>query len=596
MSGLFVVGSASLDTLHIKGQPLPSAGGAGMYTAMAAKRSGANVIMFGPRPDPMPEVLRPIAGQCEAWIGPVVPPEELPHFEIRHEGDQAIYLNYSIGAELRLDPADLPTDLSGFDGIHVIPLGDSSLQHKFLLACRERGGKLLSAGTFLKDIQENPAAVKRVLETADVFFMNEAEAIGLFGALENAETPPGKLLFVTLGMNGVVIIQGSFRTLLAAFPADILDPTGAGDTFCGAVLASLLSGIHPVMAARAAAILAAQEIENIGPAALLWDTPAPSVQLDDRVEINPLQVEAVAGIVRDLPEASPFNFTGVDFPPADHPQTMDYFFVSTLQQFSFWEDRDSRYDYPLIAPMDGKQLKGSSYLYHAYLRPLDAYPGFYSSERQAHLTREELLSVYRADDGSDPMPAFDLHLQQARQYGQDMLSLNLTPQEIVRRANESASPLKTFLMLLDHIGGYKEDPIRKKSTLLAICLNQRPESFLRIGEFEAPKPVVDYHAMRSALRTGMVSVLDSEFEAKLVERRLLTPEEEWSVRYATYRVQENVALISGKPIGAVDWFFFNYMRSHCPEMSEPICGECALNPVCAHRKELFQPVIRTTFY
>jgi len=47
---------------------------------------------------------------------------------------------------------------------------------------------------------------------------------------------------------------------------------------------------------------------------------------------------------------------------------------------------------------------------------------------------------------------------------------------------------------------------------------------------------------------------------------------------------------------AIDWFFFNYMRSHCPEMQEPVCEKCAADPVCAHRKQLFQPVFRTSFY
>jgi hypothetical protein len=48
-------------------------------------------------------------------------------------------------------------------------------------------------------------------------------------------------------------------------------------------------------------------------------------------------------------------------------------------------------------------------------------------------------------------------------------------------------------------------------------------------------------------------------------------------------------------MGAVDWFFFN-SRKRCPEMMEPVCGDCQVDPVCAHRKELFQPVLRTTFY
>jgi hypothetical protein len=45
----------------------------------------------------------------------------------------------------------------------------------------------------------------------------------------------------------------------------------------------------------------------------------------------------------------------------------------------------------------------------------------------------------------------------------------------------------------------------------------------------------------------------------------------------------------------VDWFFFN-ARRRCPEMTEPECAHCAVDPACAHRKALFQPVLRTTFY
>ncbi|MBN2471916.1 MAG: hypothetical protein JXN59_14430 [Anaerolineae bacterium] len=593
---ILVIGSPSLDQLHIHGRPVPSAGGAGMYTALAAARSGAAVTLYGLKPDPVPDLLRPVAERLKVWVGPVVAPADMPRFEIRHQGDQAEYLNFSIGAEARMRPEDLPADLSRYDAIHVIPLGDSELQLRFLRACRARGGTFLSAGTFLGDIQVKPDAVRQVMEIADVFFMNEAEAACVFGSLEGAEAKPGKLLFITLGRQGALVLQGGFQTRIPAAPADILDPTGAGDTFCGAALADIAGGHHPLMAARMAAALAAEEITAVGPAALLRGDPAPGVPLDAGVEIDAARVWSVAEVLGGLSEAGPFDFTGADYAPGGHPLAMEFFFVSTLQQFSFWEARDGKYDLPMIAPLDGVTLKGSAYLYHSYLRPLAADPEFFSPERQARLSAQELLAVYRADDGADPMPAFDLHLKMARQYGRDMLALGLTPREIVRRANASETPLKTFLRILDQVGGYREDPLRKKSTLLALILNQRPENFLRIGADEAPKPVVDYHAMRSALRSGMVVVRDNDLEKRLAERRLLTPAEEWRVRFAVYRVQEQVARLSGKPIGAVDWFFFNYMRAHCPEMSVPVCGECALDGVCAKRVDLFQPVIRTTFY
>jgi hypothetical protein len=67
------------------------------------------------------------------------------------------------------------------------------------------------------------------------------------------------------------------------------------------------------------------------------------------------------------------------------------------------------------------------------------------------------------------------------------------------------------------------------------------------------------------------------------------------VRLAAYQAIQRVQSLSGCSMGAVDWFFFN-ARRRCPEMTEPDCTNCAIDAACAHRKELFQPVIRTTFY
>jgi hypothetical protein len=393
-----------------------------------------------------------------------------------------------------------------------------------------------------------------------------------------------------------MVIQGAHQTHLSAVPAKGLDPTGAGDTFCGAVLAHLTEGEHPVMAARWAMALAAEEIEHIGPTALLWDEQLPGIALDEHVRINERQVERIAHVIQSLSAAAPFDFVGEDFPPVGHPATLDFFFASTLQQFGFWEEREGRYDQPLVAVIDGDRLKGSAYLDRAFLRPLRTNPAFYTPARQASLTRQEMVELFQADDGSHPMPALELHLRQAQAYGRDMLAMGINPQDIVQQSRNTNKPLQSFLRSLDHIGGYKEDPLRKKSNLLALCLNQRPEKFLVFGEGESVQPVVDYHGMRSGLRIGLVDVLDEKLSEKLAERRLLSVDEEWAVRYAVYRAQQKVVEVSGKGMGAVDWFFFAYMRSHCLEMSEPLCGECDADPVCAHRKELFQPVIRTTFY
>jgi sugar/nucleoside kinase (ribokinase family) len=595
MSAILVIGGASSDILHFEGQTVESAGGAGMYTAMAAHRSGVKTSLFAPRPDPLPQMLHPVADRLAAWFGPHVTLEELPHFEIAYHDGETRYLETFFGAELDLTPGSLPQDLSKYDCIHIIPLGDAQLQLSFLEACRQRGAKRISVGTYLNSIINQPETVRALIEEADIFFMNENEAIGLYGSVDKARTRPGKLLFVTLGEQGALVIQGDFTTEIPGVPSEALDPTGAGDTFCGATLAHLIQGTHPVMAARQAIPLAAEMTEHIGPTALFWTEASPAIPLDERVVVNETRVIRVAQLISNLNEVTPFPFIGSEFPSVDDPATLDFFFAAILQQFGFWTVDHDRYDHPLIASIDGKELKGSFYLFQSYLRRLADDPEFYTPSRQANLTSGDMLTIFRTDNGSDPMPALELHLDQAHQYGRDMLALNLTPKDVVRQAQVSAKPLKTFLGVLDHIGGYKEDPLRKKAGLLALILNQRPETFLVFGSNEQVAPVMDYHLMRACLRIGLIDVEDSELLKKLIERWVLAPDDEWSVRYVSYMAIEQVVKLSGKNSGAVDWFLFN-SRKRCPEMTEPRCELCPVDPVCAHRKELFQPIIRTTFY
>lgn len=111
---------------------------------------------------------------------------------------------------------------------------------------------------------------------------------------------------------------------------------------------------------------------------------------------------------------------------------------------------------------------------------------------------------------------------------------------------------------------------------------------------DAP-PVVDYHVMRSCLRIGLLDVVDPDLAGKLQDRMLLTADEEWVVRAAAFVAVQQLVRHSGKSMGAVDWFLFQ-ARQRCPEMSEPECASCPVDPLCAHRKELFQPVHRTSFY
>ena len=147
MNQLLVIGGASSDILHLQNQTVATASGAGMYIAMAARRCGAQVSLFSPRPDPCPGHLQPVAENLAQWLGPAIPPEQLPQFEISYRQRITKYLKASLDAEKMLSPVMLPADLSMYDLVHVTPLGNPPTQLSFIQACRQRGAQNSRIGT-----------------------------------------------------------------------------------------------------------------------------------------------------------------------------------------------------------------------------------------------------------------------------------------------------------------------------------------------------------------------------------------------------------------------------------------------------------------
>ena len=196
---LLVIGGASLDIYHLtNGQTVHSPGGAGLYTALAAACSGARAGMFAPRPDPMPEPLQAAAERI-AWRGPIVPPDQLPRFEIAHYGSgRATPLDASWGGEMLITPENFPGDHSAASIVHIAALRTAERQLGFAKALRMwnaesglQGAPVgmqslfrISAGTYGKICASEPDTVRELISLCDFFFMNENEANLLFGGVD----------------------------------------------------------------------------------------------------------------------------------------------------------------------------------------------------------------------------------------------------------------------------------------------------------------------------------------------------------------------------------------------------------------------------
>lgn len=269
MPHILVIGTASRDVLHLPTGVIHTIGGAGLYTALAAAHSGARVTLCAPQPREAPNTFAAAAARLH-WIGPCVSEDELPRLAIAHHGGgKATLLDAAWGAEMQLSTSDLPTDMHEFDAVHVAALSSASRMREFAHACRARGARLLSAGTYFRLVQQAPDVVRTLIGACDVFFMNDNEARGLFGSVEAVRASHGRHLFVTLGAGGALICTDTAQQRVTAPTVHEVDPTGAGDTFCGTALTALARGATALDAAATSCIVASDMIQAAGPARLL---------------------------------------------------------------------------------------------------------------------------------------------------------------------------------------------------------------------------------------------------------------------------------------------------------------------------------------
>ncbi len=116
----------------------------------------------------------------------------------------------------------------------------------------------------------NPAPAvelsKSMIEKASYITPNEHELkiiLGKDSTEEEMKKYPNKLI-VTLGSKGVKYFDGTEIKLIPSYKAEVVDTTGAGDTFCGALAAALVRGDGLEDAIRFANRAAAYSVTKLG--------------------------------------------------------------------------------------------------------------------------------------------------------------------------------------------------------------------------------------------------------------------------------------------------------------------------------------------
>lgn len=290
-SGVVVVGSLNAD-LTITTDRLPSAGetvaghdfairpgGKGANQAVAAVRLGSALSLVGAVGDDVHGNMLVQAADrdgidTDSIVRIAGTSTGVAVIEVDANGENSIVV--FPGANGRLAPHHVEQEAERIAAAAVVCLCLESPLETVIAATRlgHKAGAIVMLN--LSPFKEVPA---EVLADADLLLVNEHEAAQLLGStdptLDWEATARGftargvRDVVVTLGARGSMVIQGGPENLpvltpIPAAPTSVVDTTGCGDAFTGAVADSLARGEGLVAAARRAAVVASMAAATQG--------------------------------------------------------------------------------------------------------------------------------------------------------------------------------------------------------------------------------------------------------------------------------------------------------------------------------------------
>ena len=272
MNDVTILGYLSIDSLsHNDGAAFQQPGGAALYAALGARRTGATIAIVASVGPDWPE------GWTRALSGCGI----MTH-RVTRRADPTRRTQILHGPGLRQSPhfgredwlaatlAHQP-DPSGADGRVLVatPMPVSALAGILDAA----GDRAVVADTSEWVAANQAADLHALLSRLTVFAPSCEETRLLCPGLDDdqaalALAALGPCLVQKRGAQGLVVVQGTDLNRLPAHPAQVVDPTGAGDAVVGAIAAGLARGLTPFAAAQAAMAIGAMAVSGLGPSGL----------------------------------------------------------------------------------------------------------------------------------------------------------------------------------------------------------------------------------------------------------------------------------------------------------------------------------------
>jgi uncharacterized protein (TIGR00725 family) len=282
-------------------------GGNAVYAALGARLWASHVGLVTRHGTDLPAHLLPTLRRLGLGLDGVVATDSLTARSwllYEHDGRRT-FVDRAVPDESTrwVQPGDLPPQWLTDDAVvHVAPM-PLAVTTGIAVWVKQSAPSATVVVDPHEDWRADGPLLAELARAVDVFAPSVDELTTLAGTTDPRAGAEHLLLLgfpavvVKLGADGALVADGSGAHLVPAVPARVVDVTGAGDTFCGALAGSLAAGSTLHEATVRAAHTAAWSLEARGSLALAPMTPAHALA---RLEAEPVprRVVAVLGSAR----------------------------------------------------------------------------------------------------------------------------------------------------------------------------------------------------------------------------------------------------------------------------------------------------------
>ena len=247
--GILVVGTVTLDTVETTHKRVEDVlGGSGVYAAIAASFFGKPVRLVGIVGDDFPQEYINVMQSSGIDLEGLTQVENAKSFRWGGRYSEDFNVRDTLFTELNVIADFHPVLPEAYKDTTFLFLANDPPQLQLSIIEQVPNPKLVVCDTMDFWINEEREALEKTIERVDILILNDSEArllteeTNLFLAAREILSYGPKRVIIKKGEHGAMSITESSYFSAPAYPlTEVIDPTGAGDSFAGGFMGYLAS-------------------------------------------------------------------------------------------------------------------------------------------------------------------------------------------------------------------------------------------------------------------------------------------------------------------------------------------------------------------